>query len=394
MPLLLSATDTRDLTDESRAIIGKSFLPRAEAPLSDIARILLLIPCGQSNAAARGKPFGGRFDIPDRRMLMAQWIDTSTSSPKVDSLVPATVPVSTQAAVEDAGYGIGDVIAKRILADQPDTLLVKLNVAKGGAGLVFDTSNGVWAVDYAGTNRKLFPLARAAITKTLDLIHTQYPGVPVDIQFVWHQGESDSTTSYADYYAALRALILAFRTHVGDPTAPFVMGGTVPEVSDPTEEANVMGAQIAICGDLEYVAFTPGIHNGGGSKAPTGDTVHYHRDGVERLGSNMYEALLRAYANTVTSNPLPSLDVTARWRKSAGVLDMAWSFPTSRVTGFLPQYRIDGGAWRPITGRPRELDPVATVTGLTTGGELEVRVATVNDVGTSAYTAPVYALTA
>lgn len=383
---------------ETNAYTGRTFIADLD-PESNItggiaakppfARILLEVVAGQSNAAARGLPYGARLDPTNSHIMMAVWEDTV-----VTGLAPSTVPVSSQAVTATAGFGVGDVIARRIAAEQPDTLVVQLNAAKGGAGLVYDTPNGVWAVDYAGPNRALFPICTAAITKTLALIHAQYPGIPVDVQFVWHQGESDSTTPFQAYYDALKALILALRAHVGDPTAPFVAGGTVPEVSDPVEEANVIAALIALQGDLPYYAFTRGIHNGGGSSAPSGDTVHYHRAGVERLGAAMYEALRRAYINTLTSIPLPTLDVSATWRRSAGVLDLDWVHPFCRATAFTAQYRVDGGAWQTITGRPRELDPVAQVTGLTTGGEIEVRVATTNEVGTSAFTVPVYALTA
>lgn len=354
---------------------------------SAIARVVVLWVAGQSNAAGRGLPVGPRLDPSHPRILMAEWQDTV-----VTGLGLASVPNSSQAVVDTAGYGPADEIARRIVAADESTVVVICNTAKGGAGLVYDTPNGVWDANYAGTNRWLLPIAEDAITATLSWIRSRYPGVPIDVQGVWHQGESDGTISYAAYSAALIELFDSFRLHVGDPTMPIVMGGTVPESSGTTEEANIMGAQIQAQADMEYVAFAAGVHNGGGSSAATGDTVHYNRGGVERLGTNMYQALRRAYANNVASIPLTPLDVFARWRKAAGVLDISWSFPFCRVTAFTVEYRVDGGAWVPITGRPRELDPVATVTGLTTGTEIEVRVSTTNEVGTSAYTVPVIAI--
>lgn len=372
---------------------GRTFIgdldPRSHVVLDStrINRVVVLWKNGQSNAAGRAKPIGPRLDVPHPRILMAQWTDTV-----VTGLGVASVPVSSQSVGDRSGLDPATDIARRIVAEQPDTAVVICDAAKGGSAVVLDTSNGVWGVGYTGANRWLLPISKAALTATLAQIATAYPGVPVDVQLVWHQGESDEAQTYEVYKPALRGVFEDLRAHAGDPTMPIVMGGTVPEASNPTEEANIMAAQIALQGEMQYIAFTPGIPNGGGSNAPSGDTVHYHRDGMERLGANMHKALRRAYANTTTSNPLPPLDVTARWRKTAGVLEIGWSFPTCRATAFLVQYRIDGGAWQSVSGRPRELDPVATVTGLTTGGELEVRVATVNDVGTSAYTTPIIAI--
>lgn len=351
------------------------------------SRVLVLWETGQSNAAGRAAPHGPRLDVPHPRILMSQWTGLVVSG-----LTTSTVPISSQGVDSTSGLDPATVIARKIVAEQPDTLVVICNAAKGGSAVVLDTSNGVWGVGYAGVNRWLLPIAKSALTATLALVAAQYPSLPVDIQMVWHQGESDGDQTYAAYKPALAAVFADLRAHSGDPTMPIVMGGTVPEVSDAAEEANIMAAQIQLQSDMQYVAFTPGIPNGGGSNLPTGDTVHYHRDGMERLGTNMHQALRRAYANTYTSNPLPSLDVSARWRKTAGVLDMQWSFPICRVTAFTAQYRIDGGSWVTVTGRSRELDPVATVTGLTTGNQIEVRVATTNEVGTSSYTTPVIAI--
>lgn len=355
--------------------------------VTPLARVKVLWEIGQSNAAGRGLPCGGRLDPMHSRILSALWSGTT-----VTGVGAATVPISSQQMLSTSGLDPATVIARKIALEEPDTAVVIVNAAKGGSGLIIDTPNGVWAVDYAGTNPHQLPIAKAALAATLTEVAARFPGLPVDVQMLWHQGESDGGQTYADYYAALRALILDLRAFIGDATAPLVMGGTVPEDSNPTEEANIMAAQIALQGDLQNVAFALGVANGGGSSAASGDTVHYHRAGMEELGARMYDALLRAYANTLTSIPLPSLAVTARWRKSVGVLDIGWLFPFCRATSFTVQYSVDGGGWQTVTGRTRELDPVAQVTDLTTGNEIRVRVATTNEVGTSAYTTPITAI--
>jgi hypothetical protein len=356
------------------------------AGTTQVSRVTVLWELGQSNASGRGWPIGGRLDPAHPRILQAVWSGTT-----VTGLGVATVPVSGQQTLPTTGLDPATVIARRMVAEHDDLAAVICKGAVGGSGLVEDSAQGVWAVDYAGSNPWLLPIAKAALTKTLTEVAARFPGVPVDVQIVWHQGESDGLIPYATYKAALLALIADLRAHIGDPTAPFVMGGTVPEDSTPTEEANVMAAQIQAQADAQYTAFAPGVANGGGSY-DIDDKVHYNRAGLERLAARMHEALRRAYVNQSSSVPIAPLDVSARWRKSVGVLDISWAFPFCRATAFSVQYSIDGGAWQTITGRPRELDPVASVTGLTTGNEIRVRVATINEVGTSAYTTPVTAI--
>lgn len=376
---------------DGRTLIG-DLDPRSNmgtvAAVDRIDQVLVLLEWGQSNAAGRAKPINARRFPPHSRILMAQWDNTT-----VTGITRATVPVSSQSMGETSGLDPATVIARRIVAEQPNTLVVICNTAKGGSAVVLDTSNGVWGVDYTGTNRHLLPIAKAAISTTLAHVGAQYPGIPVDVWCVGHQGESDGGQLYAVYKPAVQGVLEDFRSHIGDPTMPIVMGGTVPEVSDPDEEANIMAAQIQLQGDMEHFAWVPGIPNGGGSSAPTGDTVHYNLDGMLELGDNMHDGLLRACVASADSNPLPPLKVTGRWRSTVGILDIAWSMPSCHSTAFVVQYRQSpSSSWTTITGRPRELDPVAHVTGLTGAGEIEVRVATVNGVGQSAFTTPVTAI--
>lgn len=375
---------------DGRTLIGdlhpSSNLSGASAGTA-VSRVLILWVMGQSNAAGRGLPIGPRLDPKHPRIKMSLWSGTT-----VTGIGDATVPVSNQQLLSSSGLDPATVIARQIVAEQDDVLVVICNAAKGGSGLVFDTSNGVWQVGYSGANTAQFPIATAALTKTRTDVEALYPGLPIDVQIVWHQGESDGTIPYSEYSPALQTLIGAARSHLGDATAPFVMGGTVPEDSNATEEANIMAAQIQAQADVLYTAFAYGVSNGGGSAAPSGDKVHYHRAGVEELGARMYRELRRAYVNNTTSVPQPSLEVTGRWRKSVGILEIAWQFPMCRATSFVVQYQVDNGSWVTVPERSRPLDTFATVTGINTGNEIRVRVATVNEVGTSSYTAAVTAI--
>jgi len=67
--------------------------------------------------------------------------------------------------------------------------------------------------------------------------------------FIWHQGESNTDTSTADYAQKLTELVLAIRTKVGDPTLPVVAG----EIGENSEDnaVNTALAQIAT-GDARF----------------------------------------------------------------------------------------------------------------------------------------------
>lgn len=346
-----------------------------------VTRVVLAVIVGQSNAEGRGMPVSARLDRQHSRCLMAQWTGTN-----VTGLVPATVPLSSQQT--QTGLGIGSIIGKRhVDATDDRTRVVILNAAAGGSGLVATPAQGTWAIDYAGANPHLYTIATTAITATLAQIAAAYPGATVEPWIYWHQGEADSGTAEATYAAALDALFGALRTFLGDATIPIVAGGMVPEYATSAGLLGVRKALIEAQSRLQYVAYTDGIPNGGGSQF-VGDTVHYARAAVEQLGTNMYRAGQRAATATSTQIPHKPLVVTAT--RSGGTVTITWSEPDTRFTAFVVEYRIDSGAWT-TAARAIPAEPKQVITGLS-GSVIEVRVSSVNAALTSEPTIPVTAI--
>lgn len=365
---------------------GRTFIAEPifgkELGLSEYEKIILVIGTGQSNSEGRGKPFGSRLDRPNRRHLMTTWLGTATN-PYVSGLVEATVPLASQQ--QQIGLSIQTIIARKFLRETDDrTLVVSLNAAAGGSGLIAAPSQGNWGVNYSGSNPKLYTICRAAITATLNLLAAQYPGIPIESWIVWHQGEADSAATEAAYATEWDAVMTGLRSLLGDSTIPIVSGGIVPE--NPPG-AGVRRALFASQTRNEYVAYTDGIPNGGGSQSTT-DTVHYGREGVERLGDKMFYAALRAATATSTVTPHKPLDISATFVQ--GTLKIVWSEPITRYTNFVVEYRIDGGAWV-TAARTIPTECAETVTGLS-GTVVEVRISTVNAALTSASTIPVTAV--
>lgn len=369
-------------------IVIRSLDPATGRPA---ARVIVLFAAGQSNMNGTAAPISQRLDVPHPRIMMAQWNPAITwpTENTVVGIVPATTPVSAQKV--RSGITPAMFVAREIVAEMEDTIVVIVEASSSGSGLLTDTDNGVWAVDYAGTNPKLYTRGLNALQATLEYVRKMFPGVPTDVWMAWHQGEADGAQTLSAYSAAFDALVAAIRTAIGRPTMPVVLGGTVPEATPPTEYANITAAHIGTPARLTYTAFAPGVVNGGGSGSVS-DIVHYHRESSQVLGKRMWAGLKRAIFNTTTTVPHPPLTVSATWRKSTGKLTITWDFPQCRVTDFVVQYAVDDGSWTTVTGRTIPLDTTATVTGLTTGSSISVRVATTSEAGTSAYTTPVYAI--
>lgn len=360
---------------------GTTRIASLEGGASSTTRVVLVIVLGQSNAEGRGQPIHPRIDRPHSRLMMASWVGS-----EVVAIEEATVPLSSQQ--QQIGLSIGTVIGRAFVNETDDrTSVVVLNAAAGGSGLVADPTQGNWSVDYAGTNPALTSIALDATTRTLDLISAKFGDAVIEPWIFWHQGEADaSTTSQADYATALDAVISTFRAHLGDTSTPFTAGGMVPEwLTDPMAGPRL--ALIETPARVQFTAYTDGVPNGGGSQN-TGDRIHYGREGVLELGAAMWAASQRAATATADQVPHKPLTVTAH--RAGGDVYVAWSEPLTRWTGFVVQYRIDGGSWQ-TAPRPVPMQTTEKIAGLS-GALIEVRVRTTNEALTSEATIPVPAI--
>lgn len=339
-----------------------------------VSRVILACMLGQSNGEGRGRPVSVRLDPTDPRILMWNF--------SLNALATATVPTSSQR--EQVGLSPITPIARELVGESVSTRVVIVNTAVGGSGLVNDVSAGVWKVDYAGANPRLFPAAMTAILAARDAARTRY-GVEPEVRFYWHQGESDGPTPRETYRDALIELIGAARTQVGDVTAPFTIGGMVPERVAGTSAEQTRLAQMEVAATALYAAYTDGIPGGGGSENPS-DTTHYTRQGVLALGKAMYGASQRAL--TATADQVPHTPLNVRAAYAGGRLEVSWDEPDTRYTQFIVQHRSDGGAWQSVTLNPPDVK--ATITGVS-GSVVEVRVQSINEQVASLYSTPVLA---
>ncbi|WP_210274182.1 sialate O-acetylesterase [Microbacterium sp. Se63.02b] len=338
-----------------------------------VSRVIVLVGCGQSNMEGRGRPFSAFLDPVDNRIRMWEWGSSS--------LTTATVPLSSRQ--QQTGLSVLTVMAREILRADPRARVVIVNAGVGGTGLVTKPTAGTWNIS---DPESLYPAAKAAAVAAKAAAETLF-GVPAaQVVWAWHQGEGDAGTSRAAYEAALDALVADFRATIPDAIGPIV-GGMIPEyVTANATLAPVALAHLDTPRRLVGSAYAPAPLGGGGS-ADVGDTVHFHRTGVEQLGKRMYTAIERAASNLADSTPHQPLNVAAAFN-SAGNVDVTWTPPLTRAIGYLVEYRPNGtGSWLVAT-RGEPLEPGQTITGLS-APFVDVRVSTVGESATSAPAATV-----
>jgi hypothetical protein len=228
----------------------------------------------------------------------------------------------------------------------------------------------------------MYGLLKSQITEALAAITARWPGATQNIVgMFWHQGEANLGVDFSVYNGYFDAIVANLRSHVSKPDLPVIVGGLVPEYNSGYDTPR--SSHIDTPNRLVRTGFAEGVSNGGGYGA---NITHYTRQGSQELANRMVAAYDRALVNTADSEPIPPLSVQATL--VSAVLTIKWSQPQCRYTGFTVEYSTNGGSsWTSIT--KTDVSTTATASGVT--GPVMVRVATINDVGTSATTTPVYA---
>jgi len=108
---------------------------------------------------------------------------------------------------------------------------------------------------------------------------------------LWHQGESDSNAEAAPLYEKrLRTLIERFRSELGNPTLPFLIGQLGRFDAKPWDAPRVYvdSVQRALAAQMPNVAFvsSEGLKD-------KGDNTHFTAAGARELGRRYAEAYLR-----------------------------------------------------------------------------------------------------
>jgi len=113
--------------------------------------------------------------------------------------------------------------------------------------------------------------------------------------FLWHQGENDTNhLTHDEYYAALSALLDSVRTGFDCPELPFVCGDFVHqwEMNNLAVCEPIISAQRDLCANTPNCAFveTDELPSNDETGVQPGDTIHFCRESLYRLGRKYYAA--------------------------------------------------------------------------------------------------------
>lgn len=330
----------------------------------------IILLAGQSNMSGiRALPLDtARLDVTDGRIWQYGVAATLPGQIRIAS-APLDMP--------DASPGVspGQELARWYLQRAaPTRRVVLVGAAFTGTGFVNEPDTYSWHEDITG----LYSLRENAVAKAQETIAAAGDNARL-AAIGWVQGEEDGEhlMDGATYQEHLDGLIVYFRDELG-ADVPFVIGQMVPDylATDTREEINAVHID------------TPRRHHlCGFAYGPTGLTVgdgkHYSPAGSRRLGRAMADALILARAN-VSGNPLPPTDVTLE--QSGDDLLITWDRPPCRFTNFPVRYREAGEASWTTLARAPSIDNRASI-AITLGETYEVQVATVNETGTSVYSA-------
>jgi hypothetical protein len=199
---------------------------------------------------------------------------------------------------------------------------------------------------------------------------------------IWIQGENDSGfMTQAQYAAKLDDFIDGVRARYG-ATIPVAIGQMLPEgiAANGASIAAINAAHIDTPRRKVLTSFTYGPS--GYPKTEVGGPIHYTNAGLRLHGRQMgVDFWNLARANVLGADPAAPSSVTLT--QSGTSVNVRWARTPGRVTDYTVQYRSDNGPWATLV-RAQSIDITATITGLTLGSVVDVKVSAVNEEGTSA----------
>jgi hypothetical protein len=241
---------------------------RTPAPLGSSAspRLQLFLLAGQSNMAGRGV-VEAQDRVADPRVLMLD---------RTLHWVPATDPVHYDKPI--AGVGPGRSFALALLANDPLARVGLIPAAVGGSPI------SSWEPGALDSATKTHPyddaLERARAAMRDGRLHA----------ILWHQGESDAHPELSERYAGrLRALIARFRSDLGSPELPFIIGelGQFPARPWSDDVRRIDSVHRAIAATVPHLAYvsSDGLRD-------KGDTLHFDAASQRLFGARYARAYL------------------------------------------------------------------------------------------------------
>ena len=237
--------------------------PTTSAP----AELQIFLLAGQSNMAGRGKPTA-QDSVPNPRVLALD---------RAMAWVPALDPLHWDKPAI-VGVGPGRSFGLAIGATEPNARIGLVPAAVGGSPI------SSWQPGALDSATKTHPYDDALARMRVALRSGKVRAI------LWHQGESDATPALSVVYAAkLRALIARFRSDLGDPNLPFVIGqlGRFDGKPWTAEVQRVDSVHRAIAASVPHVAYvsSEGLRD-------RGDKLHFDAASARAFGERYARAYL------------------------------------------------------------------------------------------------------
>lgn len=203
---------------------------------------------------------------------------------------------------------------------------------------------------------------------------------------LWLQGEADAgALTQSQYATKLDLLIAGFRSRItGASVVPFLVGQMLPgHVATHSDFQAIQAAHIDTASRNERCAFYYGPAGTQYANSTDSTELHYNNAGQRLLGDSSWSAFALAKANVVSTPPVAPAAVALQQSGTSVIATLTRS--AGRVTDYLVEHRANGGSWSTFS-HTATLDVTFTITGFALGDVVDVRISTVNAVGTSSPT--------
>jgi hypothetical protein len=177
------------------------------------------------------------------------------------------------------------------------------------------------------------------------------------VGILWLQGETDgdNATPGATYQADLDALIDGYRTRLGIPALPFIIGQMVPDYLTSGTRTAIDAAHSGTPARKTKTGFAYGL-----PKANNNDGNHYNAAGQRYLGRAIFDAYRSVITGTALTAPAQVTGLTAGTVGATSV-SLSWA-AVSTALAYVIEYRTSpAGAWTVATSTASNR---ATVAGL------------------------------
>lgn len=354
--------------------------------LPEVTGYDIIVLGGQSDMSGAAKPFGTDVFPPHPRVFQFP----STRWAESGQIMPAVEPLLGQGPLTSAKGGGPGLMFGRLWAEaHPDRIVLLVPAACTATG--FNTtakptpdagmaaSVGCWQVNKTdepvNLGRGMVNQAVAARAAAATLAGAGKTANVV--AFLWSQGLSDGALSQGQYATYFDELVSELRGALGQQDLPVVVGQMSPQGIEGSISAHKIDkAHMDTPRRLVRAAFAYSFKNL--TNGPTDD--HLSPRGQRKYAEAMFAAYERATLNVTGYTPIGVEDLSAK--RVGPNVQVKWTAPASRVTGYTIDYSVDGAACV-SAGVTQYFDMDTAATLPWSGTTMTVRVTSRNESGES-----------